>query len=90
MFDESGGVFRHWISFVGSEYEETLVSLSSRQEHQEQSVWILTVAWITIALCAAPFSAFLNSIAIVDWPTYVAVAISEIVRRVCLFIYLKL
>ncbi|KAJ0955166.1 hypothetical protein HanRHA438_Chr00c01g0842781 [Helianthus annuus] len=38
MFDESGGVFRHWISFVGSEYEETLVSLSSRQEHQEQSV----------------------------------------------------
>ncbi|KAI7736835.1 hypothetical protein M8C21_021519, partial [Ambrosia artemisiifolia] len=45
---------------------------------------ILTVAGITIALCAAPFTAFLNSIAIAVWPTYVAVAISETVRKVCI------
>ncbi|KAI7736834.1 hypothetical protein M8C21_021518 [Ambrosia artemisiifolia] len=47
---------------------------------------ILTVAGITIALCAAPFTAFLNSIAIAVWPTYVAVAISETVRKVVTYV----
>ncbi|KAD6796494.1 hypothetical protein E3N88_07390 [Mikania micrantha] len=42
---------------------------------------ILSVAGITAALCSAPFTAFLNSIAIAVWPTYVAVAISETIRK---------
>ncbi|XP_076958271.1 uncharacterized protein LOC143633949 [Bidens hawaiensis] len=47
---------------------------------------ILTVAGITAALCAAPLTAFLNSVAIAVWPTYVAVAISETVRKVVTYV----
>lgn len=47
---------------------------------------ILTVAGITIALCAAPFTAFLNSIAIAVWPTYIAVAVSETIRKVVMYV----
>ncbi|GJV06780.1 TLC ATP/ADP transporter [Tanacetum coccineum] len=47
---------------------------------------ILTVAGITIALCAAPFTAFLNSIAIAVWPTYIAVAVSETFRKVVMYV----
>nr|XP_043615433.1 uncharacterized protein LOC122587357 isoform X2 [Erigeron canadensis] len=47
---------------------------------------ILTVAGITIALCSAPFTAFLNSIAIAVWPTYLAVAVSETIRKVVTYV----
>ncbi|KAK1441426.1 hypothetical protein QVD17_07310 [Tagetes erecta] len=47
---------------------------------------ILTVAGITTALCSAPFIASMNSVAIAVWPTYVAVAISETVRKVVYYV----
>ncbi|KAL8199786.1 hypothetical protein R6Q57_013354 [Mikania cordata] len=47
---------------------------------------ILSVAGITVALCSAPFTAFLNSIAIAVWPTYAAVAISETIRKVVTYV----
>lgn len=43
---------------------------------------ILSIAGVTVAICAAPFVAFLNMIAIAIWPTWVAVAASETVRKV--------
>ncbi|KVI07053.1 hypothetical protein Ccrd_014592, partial [Cynara cardunculus var. scolymus] len=47
---------------------------------------ILTVAGVTIALCAAPFTAFLNLIAIAVWPTYLAIAVSETLRKVVTYV----
>lgn len=44
---------------------------------------ILSVAGITVAICSAPFIAFSNMIAIAIWPTWVTVAISETIRKVC-------
>lgn len=44
---------------------------------------ILTVAGITLALCAAPFVAFANLVAIAVKPTWIAVAVSETLRKVC-------
>lgn len=45
---------------------------------------ILSVAGVTAAICSAPFIAFSNMIAIVLWPTWVMVAVSETIRKVCL------
>uniref|UniRef100_A0A2N9F5G9 ADP,ATP carrier protein n=1 Tax=Fagus sylvatica TaxID=28930 RepID=A0A2N9F5G9_FAGSY len=45
---------------------------------------ILTVAGVTTAICSAPFVAFSNLIAIAVWPTWVAVAVSETLRKVCI------
>lgn len=44
---------------------------------------ILTVAGVTIALCGTPFVAFSNLVAISLWPTWIVVAISETLRKVC-------
>ena len=45
---------------------------------------ILTVAGVTMAICSSPFVSFLNLIAIAVWPTWVAIAVSETLRKVCL------
>ncbi|KAB1217599.1 hypothetical protein CJ030_MR3G002746 [Morella rubra] len=42
---------------------------------------ILTVAGVTTAISAAPFVAFSNFVAIAVWPTWVAVGISETLRK---------
>jgi hypothetical protein len=44
---------------------------------------ILTLAGVTAAICSAPVAAFSNLVAIAVWPTWVAVAICETVRKVC-------
>ncbi|XP_068330832.1 uncharacterized protein [Pyrus communis] len=41
----------------------------------------LTIVGVTTAICAAPFVAFLNLVAIAVWPTWVAVAVSETLRK---------
>ncbi|XP_008234084.1 PREDICTED: uncharacterized protein LOC103333067 [Prunus mume] len=41
----------------------------------------LTVVGVTTAICATPFVAFLNLVAIAVWPTWVAVAVSETLRK---------
>ena len=43
---------------------------------------ILTIAGVTTAICSTPFVAFTNLVAIAVWPTWIAVAISETVRKV--------
>ncbi|KAH7839712.1 hypothetical protein Vadar_007773 [Vaccinium darrowii] len=47
---------------------------------------ILTVAGITLALCSAPFVAFANLVAIAVWPTWIAVAVSETLRKVVTYV----
>ncbi|XP_019052809.1 PREDICTED: uncharacterized protein LOC104594525 isoform X3 [Nelumbo nucifera] len=47
---------------------------------------ILTIAGVTIALCSAPFVALSNMLAIVIWPTWTAVAISETMRKVVTYV----
>uniref|UniRef100_A0A5B7BNS0 ADP,ATP carrier protein n=1 Tax=Davidia involucrata TaxID=16924 RepID=A0A5B7BNS0_DAVIN len=47
---------------------------------------ILTIAGVTIAICSAPFVAFLNLVAIVVWPTWIAVAVSETLRKVVTYV----
>ena len=44
---------------------------------------ILTLPGVTAAICSAPVAAFSNLVAIAVWPTWVAVAICETVRKVC-------
>ncbi|XP_021824781.1 uncharacterized protein LOC110765851 isoform X1 [Prunus avium] len=41
----------------------------------------LTVVGVTTAICTTPFVAFLNLVAIAVWPTWVAVAVSETLRK---------
>lgn len=43
---------------------------------------ILTVAGVTVAICSAPFVAISNMVALALWPTWLAVAISETLRKV--------
>lgn len=43
---------------------------------------ILTVAGVTTAICSSPIVAFSNLVAIAVWPTWLAVAISETLRKV--------
>ncbi|XP_041001055.1 uncharacterized protein LOC121246827 isoform X3 [Juglans microcarpa x Juglans regia] len=47
---------------------------------------ILTTAGVTTAICAAPFVAFSNLIAIAIWPGWVAVAVSETLRKVVTYV----
>ncbi|KAK4579661.1 hypothetical protein RGQ29_029365 [Quercus rubra] len=47
---------------------------------------ILTVAGVTIAICSSPFVSFLNLIAIAVWPTWVAIAVSETLRKVVTYV----
>ncbi|KAJ8771013.1 hypothetical protein K2173_023338 [Erythroxylum novogranatense] len=47
---------------------------------------ILTVAGVTIAICSAPVVACSNLVAIAVWPTWVAVAICETLRKVVTYV----
>ncbi|XP_022865487.1 uncharacterized protein LOC111385335 [Olea europaea var. sylvestris] len=47
---------------------------------------ILTVAGVTIAICCAPVVAFINLIALAVWPSWIAVAISETVRKMVTYV----
>ncbi|KAG9454521.1 hypothetical protein H6P81_007425 [Aristolochia fimbriata] len=47
---------------------------------------ILTYAGVTIAICSAPFVAFINMVALAVWPTWAVVAISETVRKVVTYV----
>ncbi|PON84683.1 ADP/ATP carrier protein [Trema orientale] len=47
---------------------------------------ILTVAGVTIAICATPFVALLNMIVLAVWPTWVAIAVSETLRKVVTYV----
>ncbi|XP_075111157.1 uncharacterized protein LOC107782156 isoform X4 [Nicotiana tabacum] len=45
---------------------------------------ILTFAGVTLAICSTPFVAFTNLIALAVWPTWITVAVSETLRKVCI------
>ncbi|KAJ1264709.1 hypothetical protein BS78_08G021300 [Paspalum vaginatum] len=47
---------------------------------------ILTVAGVTVAICASPFVAASNLVALAVWPTWVAVAITETIRKVTTYV----
>lgn len=47
---------------------------------------ILTFAGVTLAICSAPFVAFANLIALAVWPTWIAVAVSETLRKVVTYV----
>ncbi|CAA0836642.1 TLC ATP/ADP transporter [Striga hermonthica] len=47
---------------------------------------ILTVAGVTSAICSAPFVGFMNLIALAVWPSWIAVAISETLRKVVMYV----
>lgn len=43
----------------------------------------MTIAGVTVAISASPLVALGNLVAIAIWPTWVAVAVSETLRKVC-------
>ncbi|KAM3293322.1 hypothetical protein ACQJBY_036719 [Aegilops geniculata] len=47
---------------------------------------ILTVAGVTVAICASPFIAPSNLVALAVWPTWVAVAVTETIRKVTTYV----
>lgn len=47
---------------------------------------ILTVAGVTVAICASPLIATLNMVALALWPTWVAVAVTETIRKVTTYV----
>ncbi|KAL6597354.1 hypothetical protein ACP70R_046794 [Stipagrostis hirtigluma subsp. patula] len=47
---------------------------------------ILTVAGVTVAICASPFIAASNLVALALWPTWVAVAVTETIRKVTTYV----
>uniref|UniRef100_A0A6N2L974 ADP,ATP carrier protein n=1 Tax=Salix viminalis TaxID=40686 RepID=A0A6N2L974_SALVM len=47
---------------------------------------ILTTAGVTAAICSAPVASFSNLVAVAVWPTWVAVAICETVRKVVTYV----
>ncbi|KAG6416034.1 hypothetical protein SASPL_123456 [Salvia splendens] len=47
---------------------------------------ILTVAGVTTAICSAPLVGFVNLIALSVWPSWIAVAISETLRKVVIYV----
>ncbi|KAJ8537205.1 hypothetical protein K7X08_035606 [Anisodus acutangulus] len=47
---------------------------------------ILTCAGVTLAICSTPFVAFTNLIALAVWPTWIAVAVSETLRKVVTYV----
>ncbi|PAN40981.1 hypothetical protein PAHAL_8G007100 [Panicum hallii] len=47
---------------------------------------ILTVAGVTVAICASPLVAASNMVALAVWPTWVAVALTETIRKVVTYV----
>ncbi|XP_073114532.1 uncharacterized protein [Elaeis guineensis] len=47
---------------------------------------ILTVAGVTVAICSAPFVAISNMVALAVWPTWIAVTVSETIRKVTTYV----
>ncbi|XP_047944346.1 uncharacterized protein LOC125190957 isoform X1 [Salvia hispanica] len=47
---------------------------------------ILTIAGVTAAICSAPLVGFVNLIALSVWPSWIAVAISETLRKVVIYV----
>lgn len=47
---------------------------------------ILTTAGVTVAICSAPLVGFINLIALAVWPTWFAVAVSETLRKVVMYV----
>ncbi|RLM69856.1 uncharacterized protein C2845_PM17G00430 [Panicum miliaceum] len=47
---------------------------------------ILTVAGVTVAICASPLVAASNMVALAVWPTWIAVAITETIRKVITYV----
>nr|XP_027104186.1 uncharacterized protein LOC113725292 [Coffea arabica] len=47
---------------------------------------ILTIFGVTTAICSAPFVAIINLIAIAVWPTWIAVAVCETLRKVVTYV----
>ncbi|CAL4911975.1 unnamed protein product [Urochloa decumbens] len=47
---------------------------------------ILTVAGVTVAICASPFVAASNVVVLAVWPTWIAVAITETIRKVITYV----
>ncbi|KAG2559631.1 hypothetical protein PVAP13_8KG020120 [Panicum virgatum] len=47
---------------------------------------ILSVAGVTLAICASPFVAASNLVALAVWPTWVSVAITETIRKVTTYV----
>ncbi|KAM0950529.1 putative ADP/ATP carrier protein, bacterial type [Dioscorea sansibarensis] len=47
---------------------------------------ILTVAGVTVAICSSPVVAFSNMVALAIWPTWIAVAVSETLRKVTTYV----
>uniref|UniRef100_A0A0E0IX58 ADP,ATP carrier protein n=1 Tax=Oryza nivara TaxID=4536 RepID=A0A0E0IX58_ORYNI len=47
---------------------------------------ILTIAGVTVAICASPLIATLNMVALALWPTWVAVAVTETIRKVTTYV----
>jgi len=44
------------------------------------------VAGVTLAICASPFVAASNLVALAVWPTWVSVAITETIRKVTTYV----
>ncbi|KAI5008914.1 hypothetical protein ZWY2020_009962 [Hordeum vulgare] len=63
------------ISFRCRNYPWLKKSASSRGH-------ILTIAGITVAICASPFIAASNLVALPVWPTWVAIAVTKTIRKV--------
>ncbi|CAN6325602.1 unnamed protein product [Urochloa humidicola] len=47
---------------------------------------ILTVAGVTVAICASPLVAASNMVALSVWPTWIAVAVTETIRKVITYV----
>jgi AAA family ATP:ADP antiporter len=47
---------------------------------------ILTVAGVTVAICASPLVAASNMVALAVWPTWIAVAVTETIRKVISYV----
>ncbi|KAL5206775.1 hypothetical protein ABZP36_034984 [Zizania latifolia] len=47
---------------------------------------ILTIAGVTVAICASPFIATSNMVVLAVWPTWVAVAVTETIRKVTTYV----
>ncbi|XP_040385103.1 uncharacterized protein LOC121055822 isoform X3 [Oryza brachyantha] len=47
---------------------------------------ILTIAGVTVAICASPLISTLNMVALAQWPTWLAVAVTETIRKVTTYV----
>ncbi|CAL5098651.1 unnamed protein product [Urochloa decumbens] len=50
---------------------------------------ILTVAGVIVAICASPLVAASNMVALAVWPTWIAVAITETIRKVVTYVFTR-